>query len=74
MENKFESLRIGSYPGLYCWFDFVLKMLNEFGFDAPELKTDLFLDENKIIQIGVLPVELEIITSISEVEIGTQHE
>jgi len=53
--DKYESLRIGSYPGLYCWFDFVLKMLNEFGFDAPELKTDLFLDENKIIQIDVPP-------------------
>jgi hypothetical protein len=52
----------------------IVSALNEFGFDAPELTTDLFLDENKIIQIGVLPVELEIITSISEVEIGTQHE
>jgi len=42
--------------------------LNEFGFDAPELTTDLFLEENKIIRMGVPPVRLEIITTISGVD------
>jgi len=42
--------------------------LNDFGFDAPELTTDLFLEENKIIRMGVPPVRLEIITTISGVD------
>jgi len=45
--------------------------LNEFGFDVPELTTDLFLEENKIIRMGVPPVRLEIITTISGVDFDT---
>jgi hypothetical protein len=46
----------------------IVTVLNEFGFDAPELTTDLFLEENKIIRMGVPPVRLEIITTISGVD------
>lgn len=46
----------------------IVTSLNEFGFEAPELTTDLFLEENKVIRMGVPPVRLEIITSISGVD------
>ena len=46
----------------------IINVLNEFGFDSSELTFDLFLEENKIIRMGVPPVRLEIITSISGVD------
>ncbi|MCB9134855.1 MAG: hypothetical protein H6636_05490 [Anaerolineales bacterium] len=45
----------------------VVEVLKVFGFDHPDLNTDLFLHENKIIRMGVPPVRLEITTSISGV-------
>jgi hypothetical protein len=45
----------------------VVAVLKEFGFDVPELNPDLFLDENKIIRMGLPPLRIEIITSISGV-------
>ena len=52
----------------------IVTALNEFGFDAPELTTDLFLEENKIIRMGVPPVRLEIITSISGVDFDSCYQ
>ena len=52
----------------------IVKVLNEFGFDAPELTTDLFLEENKVIRMGVPPVRLEIITSISGVDFNSCYQ
>jgi predicted nucleotidyltransferase len=46
----------------------IVSALREFGFDLPELSTELFLKEEQIIRMGVPPVRLEIITSISGVE------
>jgi predicted nucleotidyltransferase len=43
-------------------------VLKEFGFDHPDLNAELFLQENKIVRMGVPPVRLEITTSISGVE------
>ncbi len=45
----------------------VVSALKGFGFDVPELSPELFLQENKIIRMGVPPVRLEIVTSISGV-------
>ncbi len=42
--------------------------LQEFGFDVPELSAELFLKENQIIRIGVPPIRIEIMTTISGVE------
>lgn len=42
--------------------------LQEFGFDVPGLSAELFLKENQIIRMGVPPIRLEIITSISGVK------
>ena len=45
----------------------VVSALEEFGFDVPGLSSQLFLQENKIIRMGVPPVRLEISTTISGV-------
>ena len=45
----------------------VVAVLRDYGFDLPELSPDIFLEENKIIRMGVPPLRLEVITSISGV-------
>ncbi len=46
-------------------------VLREFGFDVPELSDSLFLQENKVIRMGVPPVLLEVLTTISGVDFAT---
>jgi hypothetical protein len=46
----------------------VVKVLTDFGFDVPELSTDLFLQPDKIVRMGVEPKRIEVMTSISGVE------
>ena len=41
--------------------------LIEFGFDAPELTDELFLKEKSIVRMGVAPIRIEILTTISGV-------
>ena len=41
--------------------------LGEFGFAVPDLSADLFLKENQIIRMGVPPVRIEVLTTISGV-------
>ena len=48
--------------------DRVVKALAEFGLDVPELSTDLFLQPDKIVRMGIEPVRIEVMTSISGVE------
>lgn len=45
----------------------VVATLKEFGFDLPEVSPDLFLQEGKIIQMGVSPVKIDVTTTISGV-------
>ena len=44
------------------------RALREFGFATPSLSPDLFLTPNNVVRIGVPPIRLEILTSISGVE------
>lgn len=46
----------------------IVKALADFGFDVPELSTDLFLQPDKIVRMGVEPTQIEVMTSISGVE------
>ena len=46
----------------------IVAVLRAFGFDVPELSTELFLKENQIVRMGVPPVRLKVTTSISGVE------
>ena len=45
----------------------IVAVLKEFGFDVPGLSPDLFLTEGQLIRMGVPPIRLEILTSISGV-------
>lgn len=46
----------------------VVAVLKEFGFNTPELSTDLFLKIDSIIRMGLPPVRIEIMTGISGVQ------
>lgn len=46
----------------------IVKALADFGFDVPELSTDLFLQPDNIVRMGVEPTQIEVMTSISGVE------
>lgn len=45
----------------------LVAVLQAFGFDVPELSVDLFLKENQIIRMGMPPVRIEMVTTISGV-------
>jgi len=45
----------------------LVTVLKEFGFDVPNLSPELFLEKGKITRMGVPPMRLEILTSISGV-------
>jgi predicted nucleotidyltransferase len=45
----------------------VTEALRDFGFDLPDLKPDLFFDENRIVRLGLPPLRIEVITSASGV-------
>lgn len=44
-----------------------VKVLNEFGFDTKKVNVELFLDKQQVIRMGVPPVRIEVLTSISGV-------
>jgi hypothetical protein len=46
----------------------LVQALREFGFDVAELNAELFLVENRVIRMGVPPIRIEVLTSISGVE------
>lgn len=45
----------------------IVNVFREFGFDVPQLSADLFLKDDSLIRIGVEPVRIEVMTSISGV-------
>ena len=45
----------------------LVTVLNEFGFNAAQLSTDLFLTEDQVVRIGVPPLRIELLTTISGV-------
>jgi hypothetical protein len=46
----------------------MVNVLREFGFDTPELTVEPFLKERNIVRMGVPPLRIEILTTISGVE------
>ena len=46
----------------------VTQVLREFGFGLPELSNEIFLQENRIVRMGVPPFRLEVFTTISGVQ------
>ena len=45
----------------------LVAVLREFGLNTPQLSVSLFLTENQIVQIGVPPMRIELLTTISGV-------
>ncbi len=43
------------------------EVLREFGFDLSELSKELFLEKDRVVRMGVPPIRIEILTSISGV-------
>ncbi|MBN2541871.1 hypothetical protein JXI42_03315 [bacterium] len=46
----------------------LVHVLNEFGFDMPDVKKDIFLEEDKIVRMGFPPMRIEIFTSATGVD------
>jgi hypothetical protein len=46
----------------------IVEALREFGFTIPDLKPELFLQKERIIRMGLPPVRIEVMTSISGVD------
>lgn len=47
--------------------DRIVAALREFGFDMASLNSSLFLEQKKVVRMGVAPFRIEILTSISGV-------
>ena len=45
----------------------LVAVLKEFGFGVPELSSELFLKENQIVRMGIPPMRIEILTTVSGV-------
>ena len=43
-------------------------VLREFGLTSPQLSADIFLQENQIIRMGIPPMRIELLTTISGVD------
>ncbi|MFV2045255.1 MAG: nucleotidyltransferase [Anaerolineales bacterium] len=52
----------------------IVEAIREFGFDVPDLSSDLFLEEDRVIRMGEPPVRIEILTNISGVEFRESFE
>lgn len=46
----------------------MIHALKEFGFDTPQLSKELFLKKNNVVRMGIAPMRIEILTSISGVD------
>ncbi len=46
----------------------LIQVLTKFGFDEAEISLDLFMKENQVIRMGVPPLRIEIITSLSGIK------
>jgi len=48
----------------------MVSALKGFGFDTPQLSEDIFLKENNVVRMGIAPIRVEILTTISGVSFG----
>ncbi|MBI2685401.1 MAG: hypothetical protein HYX27_03720 [Acidobacteria bacterium] len=55
-------------PALAKDFKEFLKLLREFGFLSSKLTPELFLTSNKVVRMGVPPIRIKILTSVSGVQ------
>ena len=48
----------------------MVAVLRAFGFDTPELSSDLFVQDHNIVRMGVPPIRIEVLTTISGVQLA----
>jgi len=46
----------------------MVAVLKDFGFNTPELNSQLFLEEDRIVRLGLPPIRIEVATKISGVD------
>ncbi len=46
----------------------IVEALKEFGFTIPDLKPELFLQKERVIRMGLPPVRIEVMTSVSGID------
>lgn len=46
----------------------MMKVLKEFGFDTPEVSSELFLQKDRMIRLGMPPMQIEVLVEISGVK------
>src|ERR1051325_7498858 len=46
----------------------MVAVLKDFGFNTPELNSQLFLEEDRIVRMGLPPIRIEVATKISGVD------
>ena len=46
----------------------LVQVFGDFGFSTPELKQDLFMEKGKIVRIGLPPIRIEVLNSISGIK------
>ena len=51
----------------------LVQAMREFGFTSDEVSADLFLHENQVVRMGVPPLRIEILTSVSGVAFDDCH-
>ena len=52
----------------------LVRLIREFGFETPELNDDLFLQEGRMIRMGVEPTRIELLTEVSGCEFKSCYE
>lgn len=52
----------------------LVSALNEFGFQQPDLSRQLFLERDKVIRMGIAPMRIEILTSVSGIEFDESYQ
>ena len=51
----------------------IVSVLSEFGFQQPDLSEELFLSKDKIIRMGIAPMRIEILTSVSGINFDESY-
>lgn len=61
---------VGAGPGNA---DALIRVLRKFGFSADSLSVEMFLSENRIIRLGVPPLQIDLLTAVSGVDFSQCH-
>ena len=52
----------------------IIKVINEFGFNDPQLTSETFLTQKKVVRMGVPPIRLEILSEIDGIDFEESYQ